>query len=153
MNKQLKKNQYQRIYIQLVELLYLTNDLQARMATIVAILHHKMDYFYWTGFYILKEGRLLVSNYQGQLACMELEKDKGVCWAAINQKKAIKVADVTKFPDHIVCDAASRSEIAVPIKDNNGIIGVLDVDSRELSIFDDIDIEELDKIGQLIYNI
>jgi len=132
----------------------MTSDPQARMSTIAALLHHKMDYFFWTGFYMLKDGKLLVNNYQGPLACMELEKDKGVCWAAINQNKAINVPDVNKFPDHIPCDPATKSEVVVPIKDADGnIVGVLDVDSKELSSFDDIDIEELDKIGQLIFSI
>ena len=122
------------------------------MSTIIAVLHHKFDYYFWTGFYLLQDGDLIVGSYQGPVACINLKKDAGVCWAGINQKKAIIVPDVHQFPGHIACDSRSNSEIVVPLKDTTGkIIGVLDVDSKEMNSFDDVDKDGLEKILQLIY--
>jgi GAF domain-containing protein len=150
MESQLKSNRYLRIYEQLKGLLVKSNDPDARMATIVAVLHHKMESFFWTGFYCLKDGELIVKNYQGPVACQVLEKNKGVCWAGITQGKTIIVPDVSQFPDHIACDSRSKSEIVVPLKDDtNRIIGVLDVDSTSLNAFDQTDAEWLEKIVAL----
>jgi len=151
MEKIKKQGRYQRIFDQLNTLLKKSNDFHARMATVIAVLHHKMDYFFWTGFYLLNEGDLIVRSYQGPVACQVLEKNKGVCWAGINQKKTIVVEDVHKFPGHIACDSRSNSEIVVPLRNSSGdIIGVLDVDSREKGSFDEIDAEWLEKIVSLI---
>ena len=130
-----------------------STDVDARMATIVAVLHHKMEYFFWTGFYTLKSGDLIVKNYQGPLACQVLTKHQGVCWAGIDQMKTIVVADVHQFPGHIACDSHSRSEIVIPVKNQAGeITGVLDVDSEHLNSFDSTDAEWLEKIVNLIYH-
>ncbi|MCX6244761.1 MAG: GAF domain-containing protein [Bacteroidetes bacterium] len=146
-----KEGRYLRIHQQLKELLKKTADRDARMATIVAVLHHKMDYFSWTGFYFLVNGELTVKTYQGPVACQVLEKNKGVCWAGITQEKTIVVPDVHLFPGHIACDTRSSSEIAVPVRDKKGkIIGVLDVDSTSLNSFDDVDALYLERIVELI---
>ena len=145
-----KARRYERIYLQLEELLKDKHNATARMATITAILHHKMEYFFWTGFYLLDNGELIVGPYQGSLACIKLKKDTGVCWTAINKAETVIVADVHQFPGHIACDSRSKSEIVVPLKDKNGnIIGVLDVDSKELRSFDDSDATWLEKIIKL----
>jgi len=121
------------------------------MATVSAVLYNKMEYFFWCGFYRLVNGELIVGAYQGPVACQILAKDKGVCWAAVNQGKTIVVPDVHLFPDHIACDSRSKSEIVVPYKDKIGkITAVLDVDSSELGSFDEIDAEYLEKIVALI---
>ena len=152
MEKTKKQGRYQRIYKQLEELLLKTDDHYARMSSIIAVLHHKMEYFFWTGFYFLKNSKLIVGQYQGPVACQELKKDTGVCWAGINQKKSIIVPDVEKFPGHIACDSRSKSEIVIPLKNQDGeIIGVLDVDSNEYNQFDEVDEQELIKILSLIY--
>ncbi len=123
------------------------------MVTLLAVLHHKMDYFFWTGFYLLQDGKLQVGPYQGSLACINLATDSGVCWAAINSKKTVIVEDVEAFPGHIACDSRSKSEVVVPLKNqNNEIIGVLDVDSSELNSFDEIDVLWLEKIVGLVNN-
>jgi len=146
-----KKGRYRRILKQLEELLGSTGDADARMATIAALLHHKMEYFFWTGFYCLQGGELIVRTYQGPLACQVLEKNKGVCWAGINRQKTILVPDVHAFPGHIACDPRSKSEIVVPVRDRNRkIIGVLDIDSDLLNAFDEIDAEYLGKIVEMI---
>jgi L-methionine (R)-S-oxide reductase len=142
---------YDRVYIQLEELLNQTNNTITRMATIAALLHHKMQGFSWTGFYLLKDDKLTVGPYQGPLACQVLEKDKGVCWACINSNRSIIVPDVDAFPGHIACDSRTRSEIVVPIRNENGnIIGVLDIDSREPDHFKDEDLKSLERIVRLI---
>ena len=146
-----KQGRYKRIYRQLEELLQKTTNPISRMASIASILHHKMDGFFWTGFYLLDHGKLCVGPYQGPLACQELEKNRGVCWAGINEKRSIAVPDVSKFPGHIACDPRSRSEIVVPVIDGSGIvIGVLDIDSQQLDHFDKEDILGLEKIVGLI---
>ena len=151
MEKDKKKNRYQRLYGQLTELLKDKDYPVARMATIVAVLHHKMDYFFWTGFYMITEGELIVGPYQGPVACILLKKDTGVCWAGVNRKETIVVADVHEFPGHIACDSRSRSEIVVPLKNSEGeVYGVLDVDSKDLASFDEVDAEWLEKIIALI---
>jgi GAF domain-containing protein len=146
-----KDGRYSRIYTQLNELVRKSNNQSARMATIIAVLHHKMEYFFWTGFYLLDDEKMTVNIYQGPVACQILEKDKGVCWAAFNQKKTIVVEDVHKFPGHIACDSRSNSEIVVPFKNKAGeIIGVLDVDSSEKGAFSEIDARWLEKILELV---
>ena len=146
-----KRGRYNRIYDQLSVLMTATEDLVSRMATVAAILHHKMDGFFWTGFYLLRDGNLLVGPYQGPVACQVLAKDTGVCWSGINQGKTIIVPDVEQFPGHIACDSRSRSEIVVPVRDKKGqIIAVLDVDSKLLDQFDETDAAGLEKIIGLI---
>ncbi|MFO8234002.1 MAG: GAF domain-containing protein [Bacteroidales bacterium] len=154
MGKNKKQERYKRIYNQLEELLPTSSDELARMSTVIAVLHHKMDYYFWTGYYFLKADKLIVGPYQGPVACQELTKNEGVCWTGINNQKTIVVADVEKFPGHIACDSRSKSEIVVPIRNNNNhLIGVLDIDSKELDAFDDIDQHELENIVKLIYQV
>jgi L-methionine (R)-S-oxide reductase len=142
---------YQRIHVQLESLILKTENRLARMATISALLYHKMPHFFWTGFYLLDKGDLVVGPYQGSLACLVLEKKKGVCWAGILSRKTIIVPDVHKFPGHIACDSRSNSEIVVPLFDEkNEIWGVLDVDSEKPNAFSDVDKEWLERIVRLI---
>lgn len=142
---------YQRIFLQIQDLINTTNDTVARMATIAAVLHNKIPHFFWTGFYLLKEEKLLVGPYQGPVACQVLEGKKGVCWAGILEEKTIIVPDVHAFPGHIACDSRSNSEIVVPLRKHDGTLwGVLDVDSRKLEAFSEIDQEWLEKIVNLI---
>lgn len=147
-----KKGRYQRIQKQLEELLPRTGDPLARMASICAVLHHKMDHYFWTGFYLHKAGKLIVGPYQGPVACQELEKDRGVCWAAVNGAAPVLVPDVQAFPGHIACDSRSRSEITLPVFDQNGeIVAVFDVDSDRPDSFSDVDRLALEEILKLIH--
>jgi GAF domain-containing protein len=149
-----KQARYTRIHDQLEELLAKCPDEQARMASVVALLHHKMDHFFWTGFYGLKDGRLIVQLYQGPVACMELKKDTGVCWAAVNSGRTVLVPDVEQFPGHIACDSRSRSEICVPFRDRSGAVAaVLDIDSDRLGTFDEVDAAALQAILGLIHGV
>ncbi|MBS4061224.1 MAG: GAF domain-containing protein [Bacteroidetes bacterium] len=152
LSKEKKAGRYERLYQQINELLQKSNNPISNMATIVAVLHHKMDYFFWTGFYLLQEGKLQVGPYQGSLACIDLKKETGVCWAGVSRKETVIVADVHTFPGHIACDSRSKSEIVVPLMNNSGqIVGVLDVDSSEEASFDETDAEWLEKIVGLVY--
>jgi L-methionine (R)-S-oxide reductase len=147
MTKAQKEGRYKRLHAQLEGLLKDKPNPIARMATIVAVLHHKMPYFFWSGFYLLDNDELIVGPYQGSLACIKLKKNTGVCWAGINLGETVVVEDVHEFPGHIACDSRSNSEIVVPLRDKKGkIIGVLDVDSKELGSFDEVDAEWLEKI-------
>ena len=144
-------NHYARIYQQLQELLTKTEDQIARMATIAALLQHKMPHFFWTGFYLVKNDCLIVGPYQGPLACQVLERKKGACWASVLQKKTLVVPDIRKFSDHIACDSRSNSEIVIPlIRDNGTVWGVLDVDSVKFNAFSEIDSKWLEKIAALL---
>jgi L-methionine (R)-S-oxide reductase len=146
-----KKARYERIYVQLSDLLQKSNDITAQMATISAVLFHKMDYFFWCGFYKVETENLVVVTYQGPVACQLLPKDKGVCWAAVNENNTLIVPDVHAFKDHIACDSRSQSEIVIPVRNSKGvIIAVLDVDSKEQNSFDETDKEYLERIVQLI---
>lgn len=146
-----KEARYNRLKIQIEELLKKCDDETARMATISAVLYHKMDDFFWCGFYRLINGELVVGPYQGPLACQVLAKNKGVCWAGIKKGEPIVVPDVEKFPDHIACDSRSKSEIVIPYRNKEGeIAGVLDIDSEKLNSFDETDARFLQVIVSLL---
>ncbi|HHJ10913.1 MAG: GAF domain-containing protein [Bacteroidetes bacterium] len=149
-----KYQKYERLYRQIDDLIKKSsNNPGSNMSTIIAVLHHKIPYFFWTGFYILIDDKLQVGPYQGSLACIDLTKDTGVCWMAINKKETVVVPDVEAFPGHIACDSRSCSEIVVPLyNDKEELCGVLDVDSRELNSFDETDAYWLEKISQLVYH-
>lgn len=147
-----KQKKYERLYLQLKELVKKEADVVARMATINAVLYHKMDYFFWCGFYRLLNDELIVGPYQGPIACMKLAKNKGVCWSSVNKQQIIIVEDVHQFKDHIACDSRSLSEIVIPIANSSGTIEfVLDVDSKSLNSFDKDDAEGLQKIVSLLF--
>lgn len=143
------RGRYKRIYNQIEKLVLPVNSPVSRMATIAAVLHHKMGYF-WTGFYLLQDGELLVGPYQGPLACLRLKKDTGVCWHSINTQKTVVVDNVETFPGHIACSSLSKSEIVVPISEGDKIIGCLDIDSRDYNTFSRVDAEELENIVKLV---
>jgi len=151
MEKVKKEARYSRIYKQIDGIMDSENYPLSRMCTIAAVLHHKMDYFFWTGFYLLVDDELLVHSYQGPVACMKLKKDSGVCWACLNKRESVIVDDVESFPGHIACDSRSKSEIVIPLFNEKGCVyGVLDVDSNEKKSFDEVDALWLEKIVALI---
>ena len=137
MNQTQKQKRYDRIISQLRELLAATDDPVSRMATVSSLLNHKMGHFFWIGFYRLIDGQLLVGPYQGAIACQKLQKDIGVCWACLNRQESIIVPDVEKFPGHIACDARSKSEIVIPVRNPEGeVIAILDADSEKLDTYE-----------------
>jgi GAF domain-containing protein len=145
-----RRARYDRIITQLEELFEKYGaacDREARLATAVALLHHKMPHFFWTGIYRLEGEDLVVGAYQGPLACAVLERGKGVCWACVEREETIVVPDVHAFPGHIACDARSKSEVVVPLRDAGGrVVGVLDVDSDRPEAFDESDARGLERV-------
>ncbi len=147
-----KLAKYDRLYAQLENYVVSTPDIWARLATIEAVLHHKMPAFFWTGVYVLVEGELIVRSYQGPIACQKLKAHTGVCWAAIDTGKTVIVGNVGEFPGHIACNPASKSEIVIPLRDRQGnIFGCLDIDSDRYDAFDEEDEKGLGKILSILY--
>jgi L-methionine (R)-S-oxide reductase len=120
------------------------------LANFSALLKQTFESFSWVGFYLLKDGRLILGPFQGKVACSLIEIGKGVCGTSFKEKRTIVVEDVEKFPGHIACDENSRSEIVVPIFIDNEIIGVLDIDSYNYSNFDQIDQENLETLVSIL---
>ena len=124
-------------------------DLVAKMSNMAAVLHSAFG-FWWTGFYRVSDGELILGPFQGPVACMHIPYGKGVCGTAWKRGGTVVVEDVEKFPGHIACSSESRSEIVVPVWSDGQITAVLDIDSRELGAFDDVDAEWLEKIVELL---
>jgi GAF domain-containing protein len=124
-------------------------DLIANLANVTAALKEQFNWL-WIGFYLVKNDELVLGPFQGPVACTRIKKGRGVCGTSWAQEKTLIVDDVEKFPGHIACSSLSKSEIVIPIFDNNKIVGVLDVDSNELISFDSIDKKYLEKILALI---
>lgn len=126
-------------------------DPVANMANCAALIFNSIPHLNWAGFYLLKRGELVLGPFQGQPACVRIALGRGVCGTAAESHSTLRVADVTKFPGHIACDGASRSEIVLPLlTDDSHLIGVLDVDSPELDRFDVEDEAGLSAIAEII---
>ena len=145
-----KSEKYALLYKQIVALTEGEPDPIANMANIAAMIHSTFS-FWWTGFYRVMDGELVLGPFQGPLACSRIKYGKGVCGTAWKEQKTQVVEDVEQFPGHIACSSLSRSEIVVPIWHDNEICGVLDIDSEKLATFDLTDKEWLEKIVELIY--
>lgn len=115
------------------------SDLIANMANISALLFNQLPDLNWAGFYIMREGTLVLGPFQGQVACVRITVGKGVCGTAVATGEVQLVKDVHQFEGHIACDAASNSEIVLPVRHNGQIIAVLDIDSPSLARFDEED--------------
>ena len=140
-----KEDQYRHLLPQIESLVSDEPDLIANMANIAAVLHDTF-HFWWTGFYRVDGNELVLGPFQGPMACTRIPFGRGVCGTAWAQNKTIIVPNVHEFPGHIACSSASKSEIVVPIRRDNHIIAVLDIDSAEFDTFDAIDQRYLEKI-------
>ena len=122
------------------------------LANAAALLHEAMaPRYFWTGFYMVDGEELVLGPFQGPAACYRIRLGRGVCGTAWKEKRTLVVPDVEEFPGHIACSSLSRSEIVVPLLDNEGNVkAVLDIDSRELSAFDDTDAQWLEAIAAAI---
>lgn len=148
-----RKTLYDEITPQIGALLSGETDLIANLANVVAVLKEAFAFF-WVGFYLSKEGQLVLGPFQGPLACTRIDFTEGVCGHAYTTQQKIIVANVDDFPGHIVCATPTKSEIVVPIFDRNGsVFGVLDVDSDKLDDFSQIDADGLGKIVSIIEGI
>lgn len=144
-----KEQLYEQTYKQIVAVLSSETDTIAKMANVAALLHEAF-HFWWTGFYRVIDGELLLGPFQGPVACMHIAYGRGVCGSAWKEQRTLVVPDVHQFPGHIACSSASQSEIVVPIFKGDEIVGVLDIDSEHLETFDSIDQQWLEKIVDLI---
>ena len=144
-----KRDKYEMLYRQLESLLEGETDEIANMANMAALIHETFG-FWWTGFYIVKDGQLVLGPFQGPVACTRIPYGKGVCGTAWKRGESIVVPDVELFPGHIACSSFSRSEIVVPLIQDCEVVGVLDIDSKELACFDDTDRIWLEKIATLL---
>ena len=141
-----KEKQYQELAKQISALVEGETDSISVMANVSAAIQEAMGFF-WTGFYIVKGDELRLGPFQGSVACMHIPYGRGVCGTAWQRKATVIVPDVEEFPGHIACSSLSRSEIVVPVFDaNNNVTAVLDIDSRELNTFDEVDQRWLEKI-------
>ena len=135
-----KPADYAALANELRSLLADERDLIANAANATSLIYHALPQLNWCGVYFFKEGELVVGPFQGKPACVRIALGKGVCGTSAIQRKTLVVPDVHEFPGHIACDAASRSEIVIPlITRDSKLLGVLDLDSPELARFDDDD--------------
>lgn len=144
-----KKEQYESLIPQIKGLIEGETNWVANLANIAAALKEQFNWW-WVGFYMIENEELVLAPFQGPVACTRIKKGRGVCGASWEQSKTLIVDDVEKFPGHIACSSASKSEIVVPIYKDNLIIGVLDVDSEHLSHFDQVDEFYLNQIVALL---
>lgn len=145
-----KEEKYQELMPQLEAVISCETDVIANMANVTSMLHETFG-FWWTGFYRVVDGMLVLGPFQGPLACTRIRKGKGVCGTAWEKGETVIVPDVEQFPGHIACSSESRSEIVVPVFGNEAVAAVLDIDSRELSTFDDVDKKYLEKLVRLLH--
>jgi len=145
-----RKSIYDAISPQIESLVSGETDLIANLANVAAVLKEAFGFF-WVGFYLKKEGQLVLGPFQGPLACTRIDFDKGVCGHAYTTRVTTIVPDVEQFPGHITCSSAARSEIVLPIIDTHGeVFGVLDVDSERLDDFTQVDADGLGQIIKII---
>lgn len=144
---------YREVVPQIEALIEGESDIVANLANVAAVLKEAFGFF-WVGFYIAKDGELVLGPFQGPLACTRIAFGQGVCGHAFSERKTVIVPDVDKFPGHIACSSASRSEIVVPLYDGRGeCVGVLDVDSDRLADFGEADAAGLEKLGRILSQI
>ena len=144
-----KKEKYNTLLPQLEALVQGEHDVVANLSNIAAALKQTMG-FYWVGFYIVKQGQLVLGPFQGPIACTRIDFGKGVCGTAWKEKRNVIVPNVDEFPGHIACSSESRSEIVLPALKNQEVALVLDVDSDKLDDFDSEDEKALTSVMKII---
>ena len=145
-----KETQYSELLEEIRSVIQDEKDTVACMANVAALIHERFG-FWWTGFYRVIDNELVLGPFQGPVACTRIRKGRGVCGTSWNEGRTIVVPNVHEFPGHIACSSLSNSEIVVPVFDeSHNVTGVLDIDSREFSTFDETDAEWLENICALI---
>ena len=144
-----KSERYALLLKQVGSLVAGESDTTANLANTAAAIHEAFG-FWWTGFYLVKGEELVLGPFQGPVACTRIPFGKGVCGTSWARRSTVVVPDVEEFPGHIACSSASRSEIVVPLIRGGEVLGVLDIDSRELATFDDADAAGLEPISALL---
>ena len=147
---QSREDTYRELLPQLLAMIEAERDTIATLANLSAALHQAFG-FHWVGFYLVKADELVLGPFQGPVACTRIAKAKGVCGAAWSKNKTQIVPDVEQFPGHIACSAQTKSEIVVPIHDNQGNVwAVLDIDSDKHGDFSDIDRAALEQLASCL---
>jgi L-methionine (R)-S-oxide reductase len=144
-----KTERYTALLPQVKALMEGETDLVANLANVAAALKEQFGWL-WVGFYMVKNGELVVGPFQGPVACTRIRKGKGVCGTSWEQAKTLIVPDVEAFPGHIACSSLSKSEIVVPIIRNGEVLGVLDADSVDLDAFDEEDRRWLEEMMEAL---
>ncbi len=146
----LKEEKYKALTSAISALIEGETDMTAIMSNVAAAIHQEMR-FWWTGFYRVSGGELILGPFQGPVACMHIAYGRGVCGTAWKRGATIVVPDVELFPGHIACSSESKSEIVVPLFGDDGeVFAVLDIDSERLATFDDIDSRYLEEICRMV---
>lgn len=150
--KAMDKNKiYQQLALQAKSLTDGVDNAVGALGNVAALLKEELPYFYWVGFYVVRDNRLQLGPFQGPVACYSIEKGKGVCGKAWEEAKTLIVPDVHQFPGHIACSSHSNSEIVVPVCNDKGeVAAVIDVDSEEFSAFDTQDRLGLEEIARIV---
>ncbi|CAH8212706.1 GAF domain-containing protein [Vibrio aestuarianus] len=130
---------YQRLTKQALALLESETDLVANLSNLSALLNMELEDLNWVGFYLIKDGELVLGPFQGQPACVRIPLGRGVCGTAAASNTVQRIYDVHAFEGHIACDAASNSELVIPFSINGNVAGVLDIDSPSIGRFSEID--------------
>lgn len=145
-----REENYELLFRQLEALLEGETNRIANLANASALLYQFLDEVNWAGFYLMEGEELVLGPFQGLPACVRIPLGKGVCGTSAKRKETILVDDVEQFPGHIACDAASRSEIVVPMIHQGEVVGVLDIDSPVLSRFDQVDRVHLERYVEIL---
>lgn len=147
-----KEENYVLVQKQLLALIEDETNRIANLSNAAALLNLFLDEINWVGFYIYEEGQLILGPFQGLPACVRIPMGKGVCGTSAATEKTLRVEDVHQFPGHIACDAASRSEIVIPLMKDGKLLGVLDIDSPITDRFDEMDQQGLEKFAEILSN-
>lgn len=145
-----KEKNYELVQKQLLALIEDETNRIANLSNAAALLNQFLDEINWVGFYLYEEGQLILGPFQGLPACVRIPMGKGVCGTSAATEKTLRIEDVHQFPGHIACDAASRSEIVIPLMKDGKLIGVLDIDSPVTDRFDEIDQQGLEKFADIL---
>ena len=146
-----REENYQLLKKQLQALLHDEKNQIANLSNTSALLNQFLYHINWVGFYLMDtNGELVLGPFQGLPACVRIPVGKGVCGTSAKRKETIRVEDVHQFPGHIACDAASRSEIVIPLLKDGQLFGVLDIDSPEVNRFDELDQQQLEELAAIL---
>jgi GAF domain-containing protein len=147
-----KEKNYELVQKQLLALIEDETNRIANLSNAAALLNQFLDEINWVGFYLYEEDHLILGPFQGLPACVRIPMGKGVCGTSAATEKTLRIEDVHQFPGHIACDAASRSEIVIPLMKDGKLLGVLDIDSPITDRFDEMDQQGLEKFAEILSN-
>lgn len=147
-----KEKNYELVQKQLLALIEDETNQIANLSNAAALLNLFLDEINWVGFYLYEENQLILGPFQGLPACVRIPMGKGVCGTSAATEKTLRIEDVHQFPGHIACDAASRSEIVIPLMKDGKLLGVLDIDSPITDRFDEVDQQGLEKFAEILSN-